>query len=102
MDMALGLVEADWRRTTALAVARELVMYLKRPAGQSQFSGPLDAQLRDDVFGALQVWIHQNLDGDLSVERLAQRANMSLRNFGRQFRSRLGSTPSIRAPDPAG
>ncbi|HEX6638364.1 MAG TPA: helix-turn-helix domain-containing protein [Steroidobacteraceae bacterium] len=46
------------------------------------------------MFGALQLWIHENLDADLSVERLAQRANMSVRNFGRLFRNRLGSTPA--------
>jgi transcriptional regulator GlxA family with amidase domain len=94
MDMALSMVEADWGRTTALAVARELVMYMKRPGGQSQFSGPLGAQLRDDVFGGLQVWIHEHLDGDLSVASLAQRANMSIRNFGRLFRKRLGTSPA--------
>ena len=94
MDMALAMVESDWDKTTALAVAQELVMFLKRPGGQSQFSGHLSAQMRDDVFGALQLWIHENLDGDLSVQRLAQRANMSVRNFGRLFRQRLGSTPS--------
>jgi transcriptional regulator GlxA family with amidase domain len=94
MDMALAMVESDWDKTTALAVAQELVMFLKRPGGQSQFSGHLSAQRRDDVFGALQLWIHEHLDDDLSVERLAQQANMSVRNFGRLFRRRLGSTPS--------
>jgi transcriptional regulator GlxA family with amidase domain len=94
MDMALAMVESDWGKTTALAVAQELVMFLKRPGGQSQFSGHLSAQMRDDVFGALQLWIHEHLDGDLSVQRLAQRANMSVRHFGRLFRQRLGGTPS--------
>ena len=94
MDMALAMVEADWGKTTALAVAQELVMFLKRPGGQSQFSGHLSAQRRDDVFGALELWILEHLDGDLSVENLAERANMSVRHFGRQFRHRLGSTPS--------
>ncbi len=94
MDMALAMVEEDWGKTTALAVAQELVMFLKRPGGQSQFSGYIDAQLRDDLFGGLQLWIHEHLDADLSVEVLAARANMSARNFGRLFRRRLGSTPS--------
>jgi transcriptional regulator GlxA family with amidase domain len=94
MDMALAMVEADWDTTTALAVAQELVMFLKRPGGQSQFSGHLSAQRRDDVFGTLELWILEHLDGDLSVEHLAERANMSVRHFGRQFRHRLGSTPS--------
>ncbi len=94
MDLALGMVEADWGKTTALAVAQELVMYLKRPGGQSQFSGPISAQLRDDVFGAMQLWIHQHLDRDLSVSTLAARANMSVRNLGRLFQARAGTTPS--------
>jgi transcriptional regulator GlxA family with amidase domain len=94
MDMALAIVEADWGKTTALAVAQELVMFLKRPGGQSQFSGYITAQMRDDLFGALQLWIHEHLDAELSVEVLAARANMSVRNFGRLFRRRLGSTPA--------
>jgi transcriptional regulator GlxA family with amidase domain len=94
MDMALGMVESDWGKTTALAVAQELVMYLKRPGGQSQFSVPISAQLRDDVFGALQLWIHEHLDADLSVAALAARANMSVRNLGRLFQQQVGSTPS--------
>jgi transcriptional regulator GlxA family with amidase domain len=94
MDLALGMVEADWGKTTALAVAQELVMYLKRPGGQSQFSGHISAQLRDDVFGGLQLWIHEHLDRDLSVVTLAAQANMSVRNLGRLFQLRVGSTPS--------
>ena len=94
MDMALAIVESDWDKTTALAVAQELVMFLKRPGGQSQFSGYISAQMRDDLFGSLQLWIHEHLDAELSVEVLAARANMSVRHFGRLFRRRLGSTPA--------
>jgi transcriptional regulator GlxA family with amidase domain len=95
MDMALAMVEADWGKATALAVAQELVMYVKRPGGQSQFSRQLSAQLRDDVFGTLELWILDHLDDDLSVERLAQRANMSPRHFARLFAQRLGVTPAV-------
>jgi len=94
MDMALAMVEADWGKATALAVAQELVMFLKRPGGQSQFSRHLAAEQRDDVFGSLELWILDHLSADLSVEKLAQRANMSPRHFARVFKERLGVTPA--------
>lgn len=94
MDMALGMVEEDWGKSTALAIAQELVMFLKRPGGQSQFSRHLAAQQRDDVFGELELWILEHLDSDLSVESLARRAHLSPRHFARLFRSRLGATPA--------
>ena len=95
MDLALALVEEDLGRRTALEVARWLVLFVKRPGGQSQFSSQLAAQtaarepLRD-----LQEWIAGNLDGDLSVPALADRAHMSERNFARAFRRELGLTPA--------
>jgi transcriptional regulator GlxA family with amidase domain len=95
MDLALALVEEDLGRRTALEVARWLVLFVKRPGGQSQFSAQLAAQtaarepLRD-----LQEWIAGNLDGDLSVPALADRAHMSERNFARAFRRELGLTPA--------
>jgi transcriptional regulator GlxA family with amidase domain len=94
MDMALAMVEADWGKATAVAVAQELVMFLKRPGGQSQFSRHLAAQQRDDVFGALELWMLEHLDADLSVEALARRASMSPRHFARLFKLRLGTTPA--------
>ena len=94
MDMALALVEADWGKACALAVAQELVMYLKRPGGQSQFSRYLNAERRDDVFGNLELWILEHLDADLSIESLARRADMSTRHFARQFTRRIGATPA--------
>lgn len=94
MDMALAMVEEDWGKATALAVAQELVMFLKRPGGQSQFSQHLAAQRRDDVFGAVELWILEHLNADLSVDALARRANMSPRHFARMFRARLGITPA--------
>jgi transcriptional regulator GlxA family with amidase domain len=94
MDMALAMVEADWGKACALAVAQELVMYLKRPGGQSQFSRFLSAERRDDVFGELEIWILEHLDADLSVESLARRADMSPRHFARMFAQRLGATPA--------
>lgn len=94
MDMALSIVEQDWGRAVALAVAQELVMYLKRPGGQSQFSRQLQAQKRADPFGELQLWMLENLAADLSVSRLAQRMNMSTRHFARRFNQEMGATPS--------
>ncbi len=88
------MVEADWGKAVALAVAQELVMFLKRPGGQSQFSRHLAAQQRDDVFGELELWMLDHLDADLSVESLARRANMSPRHFARLFQQRLGMTPA--------
>jgi transcriptional regulator GlxA family with amidase domain len=94
MDMALAMVEEDWDKATALAIAQELVMYIKRPGGQSQFSRHISAQLRDDVFGDLELWIFDHLDDDLSVERLAEHAGKSSRHFARLFTQRLGITPA--------
>jgi transcriptional regulator GlxA family with amidase domain len=94
MDMALAMVEQDWDKATALAVAQELVMFLKRPGGQSQFSRYLQAQQHDDELGRLELWVLENLDADLSVAVLARRANVSVRHFARRFAERFGTTPA--------
>ena len=79
----------------ALATARELVVYFKRPGGQSQFSAQLLAQMEGEGgLDELVEWIFANLDGDLSVEELAARAGMSPRNFGRVLKRRVGTTPA--------
>jgi transcriptional regulator GlxA family with amidase domain len=93
MDLELALVEQDHGKAVALAVAQELVLFLKRPGGQSQFSRHLEAQKRDDLFGELELWMLENPRADLSVEGLARRMSMSPRHFARQFRSRLGASP---------
>jgi transcriptional regulator GlxA family with amidase domain len=94
MDMALGMVQEDWGRPVALAVARELVLFMQRPGGQSQFSAHLTAQFsEDDRVRRLQLWMLDHLDEDLSVPRLAQRASMSERNFVRRFVETVGMTP---------
>jgi transcriptional regulator GlxA family with amidase domain len=95
MDLALELVEDDFGRDLALSVARVLVMFLRRPGGQSQFSVQLSAQLaeRNDV-REVQGWIADHPDGDCSVEALARRARMSPRNFARVFRREIGVTPA--------
>lgn len=95
MDLALALVEEDWGRELALAVARWLVMFVKRPGGQSQFSVQLAAQSAErPPIRALQDWILAHLGADLSVPALAARAAMSARNFARVFLADTGMTPA--------
>lgn len=96
IDMALAMVEEDHGRQTALRLARSLVAYLVRPGGQSQFSVALDQQCADDEgkFTRLHDWMRSNLDQDLRVEHLAERANMSPRNFARVYTSATGRTPA--------
>lgn len=96
MDMALAMVEQDWGRRLALDVAHQLVMYLKRHGGHSQLSAMLAAQSSsaEGQFRDLVAWILNNLDADLSVECLAQRAEMSIRNFSRRFHEETRLTPA--------
>ena len=95
IDLALALVEEDHGRELALATARELVVYFKRPGGQSQFSAQLLAQMEGEGgLDELVEWIFANLHGDLSVEELAARAGMSPRNFARVFKRRVGTPPA--------
>jgi len=95
MDLALGFVEEDYGSEMALKVARDLVLFLRRPGGQSQFSVSLAAQAsqKKNLF-ELQTWMAENLSGKLSVEALAQRTAMSPRNFARVFVRELGITPA--------
>jgi len=95
MDLALAMVEEDHGRELALRVARELVMFLKRPGGQSQFSAHLAAQTSERS-GVREVQDHvlANLKDDLSVPALASHAGMSERSFARVFRSETGTTPA--------
>ncbi|RYF69603.1 MAG: helix-turn-helix domain-containing protein [Comamonadaceae bacterium] len=96
IDLALALVESDCGHDVAMEVARELVVFLKRPGGQSQFSELLQAQADDaHTFDELNLWIAGNLERpDLTVEFLAERARMSPRNFARVYREKTGRTPA--------
>lgn len=95
MDLALALVEDDLGRRVALAVARQMVLFLKRPGGQSQFSAELAAQtIPEGPLRDLPEWIVAHLEEDLSVERLAERVAMSPRNFARVFLRDTGLTPA--------
>jgi transcriptional regulator GlxA family with amidase domain len=96
IDLALALVEEDLGRAAMMRVARAMVVFMRRPGGQSQFSVLLEAQAAQggDVFEDLHRWMLENLKGDLSVERLAERVRMSPRNFARVYRARIGRTPA--------
>lgn len=95
IDLALSMVEEDWGMELALHVARYLVMFLKRPGGQSQFSAYLTniAHHRSDLRD-LQTWIIANPEADLQIDRLAERVAMSTRHFARTFLAETGVTPA--------
>ena len=95
IDLSLALVEEDLGQAVALDCARHLVVFMRRPGGQSQFSATLEAQRAErDVINELVAWAADNLSSDLSVHAMAERAHMSLRNFSRVFRSEVGQTPA--------
>lgn len=94
IDLMLALVERDCGRDLALAVARQIVVYLKRPGGQAQFSAELELQDRSDRFDRLHAWMKDNLDADLSVARLASSVGMSERSFNRRYKEAVGVTPA--------
>jgi transcriptional regulator GlxA family with amidase domain len=95
IDLSLALVEADLGQAIALAVARDLVLFLRRPGGQSQFSAALQAQARaSSRLNELVVWMVEHPNADLSVAALAERMSMSERHFARVFRVETGHTPA--------
>lgn len=95
IDLTLALIEDDYGHAIAINTARQLVMFIKRSGGQSQFSVPLSAQSADlGRFTELHAWIAAHLQGDLRVERLAEHVGMSPRTFARIYTERLGRTPA--------
>ena len=95
IDLALALVEDDHGRDLALAVARYLVLFLKRSGGQTQFSTQLAAQFSSvPAIQKIQLWCQDHLNGDLRVAALARRAAMSTRTFIRMFHADTGRTPA--------
>lgn len=96
IDLALALLEQDAGNDAALAVARQLVMFVRRPGGQAQFSTQLSARTADrDPLRELQAWIAEHLNANLTVDLLAERAHMSPRNFARAFKREVGMTPAV-------
>ena len=94
IDLALALVEEDLGRAVALAVARYLVVFLKRPGGQAQFSTALALQAAEEKFGALHDWVNDHLGAELSLSVLAEQAGMSERSFSRHYAEATGQTPA--------
>ncbi len=95
MDLALAMVEEDHGRDAALAVAKALVLFLRRPGGQSQFSSHLTLQLAErDALRDLQAWIVDHPAEDLSAAALARRVHLSPRHFARLFTREVGTTPA--------
>ena len=95
IDLALALVEEDCGRSEAIRIARKLVVFLKRPGGQTQYSVPLQLQAESDgYFDGLHQWIQSHLSDDLRVEVLAAEVGMSPRTFARLYAKRTGHTPA--------
>ncbi|MCH0541906.1 GlxA family transcriptional regulator [Streptomyces sp. MUM 203J] len=94
IDLALALVEEDLGRDPALALARHLVVFLRRPGNQAQFSAQLAAQTaRREPLRDVQQWISDHPEADLSVPALAERASLSPRHFARAFHAETGVPP---------
>ncbi len=94
IDLALAMIAEDLGEDVATNVAREMVVYAKRPGGQAQHSALLDLDAQSDRFAKLNSWMRDHLGDDLSVERLAAQAAMSPRNFARAYACETGVTPA--------
>jgi transcriptional regulator GlxA family with amidase domain len=95
IDLALSLIEEDLGKDVAMIVARYMVMFMKRPGGQSQFSAHLVGQMSETtLIQKAQEYVLANLRGRLDVDSLAHEVGMSTRNFGRVFKQELGITPA--------
>jgi len=95
MDLALSLIEEDLGAEVALEVARAMVVYLRRPGGQSQYSAPLRLQKTEvPAVRDLVAWALEHPSADLSVPALAKKVGTSPRNLTRIFRRELGRSPA--------
>lgn len=95
IDLTLALIERDHGHRVAIEAARRLVVFMKRPGGQAQFSVPLLLQSGPDArFAELHAWMRENLAKDLRVGELAARAGMSERSFARTYAASTGATPA--------
>jgi transcriptional regulator GlxA family with amidase domain len=93
IDLALAMIAEDLGEQVARATAQQLVVYHRRPGGQSQFSALLELE-RGGRFDALLAWARENLNEPLTVEQLAERAAMSPRHFARAFTAEKAVTPA--------
>ena len=95
IDLALALIEEDLGPAAALEVARSMVVFLRRPGSQSQFSVPLSLRGTDEQpLREVCEWMQDHLGSELTLASLAARAGMSPRNFARQFRREMGTSPA--------
>jgi transcriptional regulator GlxA family with amidase domain len=95
IDLSLALIQDDLGHDQAMRIARQLVVFLKRPGGQAQFSATLEAQIAaDQDFAELHAWVRDHLAEELKVERLAEQAGMSARTFARAYAAKAGRTPA--------
>jgi transcriptional regulator GlxA family with amidase domain len=94
IDLALAMIAEDLGEPVALQTARQLVVYRRRPGGQSQFSALLELERPEGRFASLLIWARERLAEPLTVERLAEKAAMSARNFARRFEQETGATPA--------
>ena len=94
IDLSLALIADDLGEDVARKTAQQLVVYRRRPGGQSQFSALIEMERPDGRFAPLLGWMRERLGEDLSVERLAERTKMSPRNFARRFADETGVTPA--------
>ncbi|MEM9470882.1 MAG: GlxA family transcriptional regulator [Pseudomonadota bacterium] len=96
IDLALAMIEEDLGHDVAMQVAQALVVFFKRPGGQSQFSDVLNMQAAESEgqFADLHAWIAGHLQSDLSVAKMAERLAMSPRNFSRRYKQKIGCTPA--------
>lgn len=95
IDLALALIEEDAGRVVSLQVARDLVVYLRRPGGQAQYSEPLEFEAKSpDRLSGVTRWIAFNLHRRITLEALGRRASLSPRQLSRRFRSAFGTTPA--------
>jgi transcriptional regulator GlxA family with amidase domain len=94
IDLCLALIAEDLGEPIARKTAQQLVVYRQRPGGQSQFSALLDLERPGGRFSPLLSWARERLAENLSVERLAEQAAMSPRNFARRFHAEIGMTPA--------
>lgn len=94
IDLALAMIAEDLGEDIAANVAREMVVYAKRPGGQAQHSALLELDAKASRFAQLNTWMREHLSEDLSVERLAAEVAMSPRNFARAYAAETGVTPA--------
>ncbi len=94
IDLTLALIEDDHSAELSRAIARKMVVYHRRPAGQSQFSALLELEPRSDRVRRALVYAKEHLRNPLTVEELAEAASISPRQFSRVFREETGQSPA--------